>query len=78
MRTWVALDCAVGLARESRETHGMLLKLLDDPHHRMREWVATACGTYAVRSAKKRLEDMQRHDPHGGVKHAAKKAIEKL
>ena len=73
-----ALDCVTALAPDHPEVHAAIERLLTDPYHRMRQWAAQACGTYGIESALKTLKTMAKKDWNGGVKNAAKKAVEKL
>ncbi len=73
-----ALDCVTALKPDDREVHEALVTLLDDPHHRMRTWAATACGKYGVTRAIPALERLRKGDWNGGVKGAARKALERL
>lgn len=73
-----ALDCATSLAPDAPETHALLVDLLLDPHHAMRKRVAKACGTYGVRQAHARLQALAKNDGSGGVRAAAKHALEEL
>jgi aminopeptidase N len=73
-----ALNLLTALAPDEPDTHAAIVRLLDDPYHRMREWAAEAAGKFGVKSAIPRLEKMAADDPHGGAKHAAKTALERL
>jgi HEAT repeat protein len=73
-----ALDLLLALAPDEPETHADVVRLLSDENHRMRGWAAEAAGSYRVRAAKPRLEALSASDPDGGVKAAAKKALERL
>jgi HEAT repeat protein len=73
-----ALDLLLALAPDEPETHADVVRLLSDENHRMRGWAAEAAGTYRVRSAEARLKVLSESDPDGGVKSAAKKALERL
>jgi len=73
-----ALDCMTALAPDARETRALLVELLDDPHHAMRQWAAEACGVYEVRDARPRLEALARDDWNGGVRNAARQALDRM
>ena len=73
-----ALDCVTALAPDVPETRALLVSLLDDPHHAMRQWAAEACGAYGVRAARRRLEALSKDDWNGGVRHAAAQALERM
>jgi aminopeptidase N len=73
-----ALGVATSLAPDDRDVHARIVALLSDPYHRMRGWAAEACGKFRVRAAVPRLKELAEKDAHGGVKAAAKTALERL
>jgi HEAT repeat protein len=73
-----ALDLLLALAPDEPETHADVVRLLSDENHRVRTWAAEAAGHYRVRAAEARLRSLAESDPDGGVKGAAKKALERL
>jgi aminopeptidase N len=73
-----ALDCVTALQPDDREVHEALVELLDDPYHSMRTWAAEACGKYGVKEAIPALQRLQRTDWHGGVRAAARTALQHL
>ena len=73
-----ALACVTRLGPDDPRVHKALTELLGDPYHRMRQWAAAACGTYAVKAAIPALRQLSKSDWHGGTKSAAKKALQTL
>ncbi len=73
-----ALDCVTHLTPDDKEIHAVVVDLLDDPFHRMRSWAAEACGKYKITSAIPRLRHLRDNDWRGGVKGAARKALNRL
>jgi aminopeptidase N len=73
-----ALRLLLGLAPDEPATRAAVVKLLDDPFHRMRERAAQTAGNYAIREAEPRLKAMAESEPFDSVKAAAKSALEKL
>ena len=68
----------VSLAGDERETHALLVELLDDRFHHMRTWAAEACGKLKVRGAVAALKKQAESDWHGGAKAAATTALERI
>ncbi len=75
---YAAIDAVVALEPDAPETLSLLVSLLDDPHRDMRRKAAEWCGDDHVDAARDRLKRMVREDPDEGVRHAAKRALEKL
>ena len=73
-----ALDCVTALAPDDPVVRRAIVGLLDDPYHRMREWAAKACGSYAIDEALPRLKQLAKDDWHGGVKRAAQRAAKDI
>ena len=73
-----ALDCITALRPDDREVHAALVDLLQDPYHGMRSWAAEACGKFDVRPAIQALRKLRDHDWNGGVRGAARKALERM
>ncbi|MDJ0976170.1 MAG: M1 family aminopeptidase [Planctomycetota bacterium] len=73
-----ALDCITKLGPDRPDVHALLVKQLDDPYFRMRQWAATACGVYKVTAAAPKLEALWRHDWNTGVQGEAYRALEKM
>jgi aminopeptidase N len=73
-----ALDCVTALRPDDRDVHAAVVELLDDPYHGMRSWAAEACGKYGIRGGIDALRRLRDKDWNGGVKGAARKALERL
>ena len=73
-----ALDCVLRLAPEDPAVRAAVADLLTDPYHRMRQWAADACGRYKIEAAVTALEALAKDDWNGGVRGAAKKALEAI
>lgn len=73
-----ALNLLLALAPDEPDTHATVVRLLDDSYFRMRSWAAEAAGRFRMKAAEARLKALSENDPDGGVKRAAKEALDRL
>ena len=68
----------LAFAPDEPATRAEVVRLLSDPHHRMRASAANWAGDFLVREAEPLLRKMAESEAYGAVKGAAKGALEKL
>ena len=73
-----ALRLLLALAPDAPDTKAAVVTLLDDMFVRLRIQAIEAAGNYLIRDAEPRLRAFVESEPEGGVKNAAKAALEKL
>lgn len=73
-----AFDAMVALAPDSQETRTWILKLLEDPYFRMKQWAADAAVKLKMTEALPILDDLAVNATGPGVTDAMKAAAEKL
>jgi len=73
-----AFDAMIALAPDAPATRQWVVKLLDDPYFRMKQWAADACVKLKIADALPVLDRLAADGIGPGVKESAKAAAEKL
>ena len=73
-----ALRLLLALDPDEPSTRAAVVKLCDDPFHRMRPFACEQAGNYAIREAEPVLRRLAEKDPFDSVKGAAKAALERI
>lgn len=73
-----AMRLLLALAPDEPSTRAAVVRLCDDPFHRMRPWACDVAGNYAIREAEPVLRRLAEKDAFESVRNAAKGALAKI